>query len=47
MKDSPKPAKRRYYDAALRAEALHLASKSRSTQATARALNLDPKRIYK
>ena len=42
MKDSPQPAKRRRYDAALR-----LAAESRSTQAAARALNIDPKRIYK
>ena len=46
MKDSPKPAKRRHYDAAFRAEALRLAGESRSTQAAARALNIDPKRIY-
>jgi transposase len=46
MKDSPNPAKRRRYDAAFRAEALRLSSKSRSTQAAARALNIDPKRIY-
>jgi len=47
MKDSPQPAKRRRYDAAFRAEALRLASESRSTQAAARALNIDPKRLYK
>ena len=47
MKDSPPPAKRRRYDAAFRAEALRLASESRSTQAAARALNIDPKRLYK
>ena len=47
MKDSPQPAKRRRYDAAFRAEALRLASESRSTQAAARALNIDAKRIYK
>ncbi|OGX87960.1 transposase [Hymenobacter coccineus] len=47
MKDSPPPAKRRRYDAAFRAEALRLAAESRSTQAAARALNIDPKRIYK
>ena len=46
MKDSPQPSKRRRYDAAFRAEALRLASESRSTQAAARALNSDPKRIY-
>ena len=47
MKDSPPPAKRRRYDATFRAEALRLASENRSTQAAARALNIDPKRIYK
>ena len=46
MKDSPPPAKRRRYDAAFRAEVLRLAGKSRSTQAAARALNIDPKRLY-
>ena len=44
MKDTPKPDKRRKYDATFRAEALRLAEQSRSTQA-ARALNIDPKRI--
>lgn len=47
MNDSPQLSKRRRYDAAFRAEALRLASESRSTQAAARALNIDPKRIYK
>ncbi|MGI4736577.1 MAG: transposase [Janthinobacterium lividum] len=47
MKDSPPPAKHRRYDAALRAEALRLASESRSTQAAARALNISPKLLYK
>ena len=47
MKDSPPPAKRRRYDAAFRAEALRLTSESRSTQTAARALTIDPKRIYK
>jgi transposase len=46
MKDTPKPDKRRKYDAAFRAEALRLAEQSRSAQAAARALNIDPKRIY-
>ncbi|MFC6225868.1 transposase [Hymenobacter artigasi] len=46
MKDPIKPDKRRKYDAAFRAEALRLAEQSRSTQAAARALNIDPKRIY-
>ena len=45
MKDTSKPDNRRKYDAALRAEALRLAAQSRSTQAAARALNIDPKRI--
>ena len=47
MKDSPPLSKRRRYDAAFRAEALRLAGESRSTQAAARALNIDPKRLYK
>ena len=46
MKDTPKPDKRRRYDAVFRAEALRLAAQSRSTQAAARALNIDPKRLY-
>ena len=46
MKGTPKPDNRRTYDAAFRAEALRLAEQSRSTQAAARALNIDPKRIY-
>ena len=46
MKDTPKPDNRRTYDAAFRAEAVRLAEQSRSTQAAARALNIDPKRIY-
>ena len=46
MKDTSKPDKRRKYDAAFRAEALRLAEQSRSAQAAARALNIDPKRIY-
>jgi transposase len=46
MKDTPKPDKRRKYDAAYRAEALRLAEQSRSAQAAARALNIDTKRIY-
>jgi len=47
MKDNSPPVKRRRYDATFRAEALRLASESRSTQAAARALNIDPKRLYK
>ena len=46
MRDLSKPDKRRKYDVAFRAEALRLAEQSRSTQAAARALNIDPKRIY-
>jgi transposase len=46
MKDTPQPDKRRKYDAAFRAIALPLAEQSRSAQAAARALNIDPKRIY-
>jgi transposase len=46
MKDTPKPEKRRKYDAAFRAEALRMAEQSRSTQAAARALNIELKRIY-
>ncbi|GAC1603775.1 MAG: hypothetical protein NVS3B25_32640 [Hymenobacter sp.] len=47
MKDSPQPAKRRRYDASFRTEALRIASESRSTQAAARALNINPKLLYK
>ena len=47
MKDSPQSTKRRRYDAAFRTEALHLAEQGRSTQATARALSVNPKLLYK
>ena len=47
MKDSPQSTKRRRYDAAFRTEALRLAEQSRSTQAAARALNVNPKLLYK
>ena len=47
MKDSPPPIKRWRHNAALRAEALRLVDESRSTQAAARALNIEPKRLYK
>ena len=47
MEESPRPIKRRRYDAAFRAEALHLASESCSTQAAANARDIDPKRLYK
>ena len=46
MKDTPKPDNRRPYDAAFRAEAVRLAEQSRSTQAAARALSIDPKCLY-
>jgi len=46
MKDISQPARRRRYEAAFRADVLRLASESRYTQAAARALNIDPKRIY-
>ena len=45
MEKAP-PTKRPSYDAAFRAEALRLASESRSTLAAAHALNIDPKRLY-
>ena len=45
MEKAP-PTKRPRYDAAFRAEALRLASGNRSTLAAARALNIDPKRLY-
>jgi len=45
MKDSPLSAKRRRYDAAFQSEARRLAGENRLTQATARALTIDPKRI--
>ncbi|MDF7815372.1 transposase [Hymenobacter sp. YC55] len=41
------PRKCRRYDDAFRAEALHLASESRSTQAAARQLGISPKLLYK
>ena len=46
MKGTPKPDRHRKYDAAFRAEALRLTAQSRSTQAAARTLNIDPKRLY-
>ena len=46
IKDPTKPDNRRKYDAAFRGEALRLAEQSRSTQAAARALNIDPKHLY-
>ena len=47
MEQPKKPDKRRKYDAAFRAEALRLAAQSRSTQAAARALNINPKMLYR
>ena len=44
IKETPKPDNRCKYDAVFRAEALRLAEQSRSTQAAAWALNIDPKR---
>ena len=45
MEKAP-PSKRPRYDAAFRAEALRLASESRSMLVAARALNIDAKRLY-
>ena len=44
---NPPPRKRRRYDEAFRAEALRLASESRSTQAAARQLGISAKLLYK
>ena len=41
--NGPSPDKRRKYDEAFKAEALRLASESRSTQAAARQLGISPK----
>ena len=41
------PNKRRKYDEAFKAEALRLASESRSTQAAARQLGISPKLLYR
>ena len=41
------PDKRRKYDEAFKAEALRLASESRSTQAAARQLGISPKLFYR
>ena len=40
------PDKQRKYDEVYKAEALHPASESRSTQAAARQLNISPKLLY-
>ena len=47
MPPTPKLTTRRKYDDAFRIEALRLASESRSTQAAARALNINSKLLYK
>lgn len=47
MATPPKPTKRRTFDAAFRAEAPRLASASCSAQVAARALNINPKLLYK
>ena len=41
------PDRRRKYDEAFKAEALRLASESRSTQAAARQLGISPKLLYR
>ncbi len=46
QKPTDKPDKRIKYDAAFRAEAVRLASQSRSVPAAARALNIRAKLIY-
>ena len=47
MKDSPQSTKRRRYDLAFRTEILRMAGQIRSTQAVARASNVNPKLLYK
>ena len=46
-KSGASPDKRRKYDEAFKAEALRLASESRSTQAAARQLGISPKLLYR
>ena len=46
-KSGASPDKRRKYDEAFKAEALRLASESRSTQAAARQLGSRPKLLYR
>ena len=46
-KSGASPDKRRKYDEAFKAEALRLASESRSTQAAARELGTSPKLLYR
>jgi len=45
-KNGASPDKRRKYDAAFKAEALRLATESRSIQAAARELGINPKLLY-
>ncbi|SMB99711.1 transposase IS3/IS911 family protein [Hymenobacter roseosalivarius DSM 11622] len=47
QKSGASPDKRRTYDEAFKAEALRLASESRSTQAAARQLGISPKLLYR
>ena len=46
-KNKTTPDKRRKYDDAFKAEALRLASESRSTQAAAQPLGISPKLLYR
>jgi transposase len=46
-KSKKTPDKRRKYDDAFKAEALRLASESRSTQAAAQQLGISPKLLYR
>ncbi len=46
-KSGASPDKRRKYDEAFKAEALRLASESRSTQAAAQQLGISPKLLYR
>ena len=46
-KSGSSPDQRRKYDEAFKAEALRLASESRSTQAAARELGISPKLLYR
>ncbi|WP_345053825.1 transposase [Hymenobacter glaciei] len=46
-KSGASPDKRRKYDEVFKAEALRLATESRSTQAAARQLGISPKLLYR
>ncbi|QKG59144.1 transposase (plasmid) [Hymenobacter sp. BRD128] len=46
-KSKKTPDKRRKYDDAFKAEALRLASESRSTQAATQQLSISPKLLYR